>query len=368
MTRSECIDKLGGGDAFCQHSVALAALIAERRVPDPQFTGSVSLVADLIAVPRNVPVTVMESSPSPLLSCAFTREGPTVPATRVVIGVKKRTFVCFTCPEHLQARCDHVQMLHQLTMNPEADVGVGLLDDHHFAFDPPQRDGVDADGLIGSVSYESIPELVVGQVFKDRVGASDKPAGLPKECVPPAEGSPSRPTCGCGAPWGNETVEVSPSGGATITNEWTTKRVKVYDRCCSLYPSCSERLPYDGQPDAVFNLSNHSLFAYEVMHSYFSSLGTDASSFAGHYGRVQTYHRQVHGVHSLLPSRKTFRRALKAFMRLLHVEHVFECPCCKQLPHSRRIVIMDGTCLGFRRDLFRFMGLLTAHGGVVPIW
>ncbi|KAG1656587.1 hypothetical protein FOA52_006622 [Chlamydomonas sp. UWO 241] len=315
MTRSECIDELGGEGAFCQHSVVLATLIAERRVPDLGFTGSVSLVADLIAT-----------------------------------------------------RCKHVQMLHQLTTNVGADVGVGVLDDHHFAFDPPQRDGVDSDGLIGSVSYESIPELIVNQVFKDRVGASDAPASLPKACIPPAEGSPSRRTCGCGAPWGNETVEVSPSGGATITNEWTTKRVKVYDRCCSSHPSCSGRLPYDGQPDAVFNLSNHSLFAYEVMHSYFSSLGTDTSSFAGHYGRVQAYHRQVNGVNSLLPSRKTFRHALKAFMRLLRVEHVFECPCCKQLPHSKRIIIMDGTCLGFHRDLFRFLGLPTAHGGVVPIW
>ncbi|KAG1672041.1 hypothetical protein FOA52_008917 [Chlamydomonas sp. UWO 241] len=367
MTRSECIDELGGEGAFCQHSVALATLIAERRVPDPGFTGSILPVADLIAVPCDVPVTVLESSPSPLLSCAFTEEGPTVPATRVVIGVKKHTFVCFTCPEHLQARCDRVRMLHELTTNLKADVGVGVLDDHHFAFDPPQRDGVDSDGLIDSVSYETIPELIVNQVFKDRVGASDAPASLPKACIPPAEGSPSRPTCECGAPWGNETVEVSPSGGAAITHEWTTKRVKVCDRCCSSYPSCPGRLPYDGQPDAVFNLSNHSLFAYEVMHSYFSSLGTDASSFACHYHRVQMYHRQVNGVHSLLPSRKTFRRALKAFMRLLRVEHVFECPCCKQLPHSKRIIIMDGTCLGVRRDLFRFLGLPTAHGGVVPI-
>ncbi|KAG1658172.1 hypothetical protein FOA52_006933 [Chlamydomonas sp. UWO 241] len=333
MTRSECIAELGGEGAFCQHSVALATLIAERRVPDPRFTGSISLVADLIAVPCDVPVTVLESSPSPLLSCAFTEEGPTVPATRVVIGVKKHTFVCFTCPEHLQARCDRVRMLHELTMNLKADVGVGVLDDHHFAFDPLQRDGVDSDSLIGSVSYETIPELIVNQVFKDRVGALDAAASLPKACIPPAEGSPSRPTCECGAPWGNETVEVPPSGGATITNEWTTKCIKVYDRCCSSYPSCPGRLPYDGQPDAVFNLSNHSLYAYE-----------------------------------LAASCKTFRRALKAFMRLLRVEHVFECPCCEQLPHSKRIIIMDGTCLGFRRDLFRFLGLPMAHGGVVPIW
>jgi hypothetical protein len=159
---------------------------------------------------------------------------------------------------------------------------------------------------------------------------------------------------------------VSPSGGATITNQWTTKRVTVYDRCCSSYPSCSGRLPYDGLPDAVFNLSNHSLFAYEVMHGYFSSLGTDTPSFAGYYGRVQSHHQLVGSV-AELPSRQTFRRALKAFMRLLDVQYIFDCPCCEQLPHSQRIVIMDGTCLGFRRDLFRFDPLPTTPD-VVPDW
>ncbi|KAG1675578.1 hypothetical protein FOA52_014166 [Chlamydomonas sp. UWO 241] len=39
MTCSECIDELGGEGAFCQHSVALATLIAERRVPDPGCSG-----------------------------------------------------------------------------------------------------------------------------------------------------------------------------------------------------------------------------------------------------------------------------------------------------------------------------------------
>ena len=123
----------------------------------------------------------------------------------------------------------------------------------------------------------------------------------------------------------------------------------IYFRPCK--SACGKRLFYDGQEDGIFNHSNHTLFSYEAMLTYWDGIISSKLSFTAHHSNMCMAHRRSHTAH-LLPKRAVIREALQGFMLLLDIDYSsFGCPCCSNMPHEDIVVIMDGTTLGSRKDL-----------------
>ena len=123
----------------------------------------------------------------------------------------------------------------------------------------------------------------------------------------------------------------------------------MYFRPCK--NACGQRLFYDGQEDGIFNHSNHTLFSYEAMLTYWDGIVSSKLSFTAHHSNMHMAHC-CSSTANLLPKRAVVREALQGFMLLLDIDYSsFGCPCCSKLPHGKIVVIIDGTTLGSRKDL-----------------
>lgn len=136
---------------------------------------------------------------------------------------------------------------------------------------------------------------------------------------------------------------------ARLSSMAVTVPVTVYYRPCRA--GCGQRLAYDGQEDAVFNLSNQSLFLYEAMFAYWDGMISSKLSFTAHHANMRKAHQRTQ-LEDMLPSRQVIRQALQCFLALLDIDYAsFGCPCCNTLAHDQLVLIMDGTTLGSRKDL-----------------
>ena len=65
-------------------------------------------------------------------------------------------------------------------------------------------------------------------------------------------------------------------------------------------------LEYDGVEDGIFNLSNHTLFYYECILSYFDNMTVSRTPFHAHYREMYMAHERL-GAEKSLPSRQIIR-------------------------------------------------------------
>ena len=169
-----------------------------------------------------------------------------------------------------------------------------------------------------------------------------------RHCVPHIGES----SCSCGSPWADGDPVAAgwlTQKAARLTTMTTTVLVDVFYRPCSR-AGCPNQLSYDGQQDGIFNLSDKSLFTYEVLFDYWDGMTVAKLSYTAHYQRLRLSHKRTARL-SLLPSRPVVRYALQGFLSLLDLDyHKFGCPCCSNFPHDQITLIGDGTTLGYRKD------------------
>lgn len=300
---------------------------------------------------------VAEYGPIAVLGNALSVAESDAPFARVVVEIDAhaKKYVCAACTFQRHT-CKHVQSV------------VEYVDEHNLhgvdPFLPMETNDAYLDAADGHAPASAIPESVskrpisidsLVEMVRRRNGSSERPSdwlARGRECVPPADGQ----CAGCATPWSESNLVVAELSGKLYGCSEMLE-VTVYERQCQ----CGEKRVYDGWEDGVFNMSNKTLWLHETMMIY-ADLMVEACMPFNAYFKVLERQYERRGKSDLC-SKSTVISSLEAFIGLLDVDydHCFSCPICSQLPAEDQVFIIDGKCMGFRRDLMRPAPVAEGH-------
>ena len=163
----------------------------------------------------------------------------------------------------------------------------------------------------------------------------------PKECC---HCIPRETTCPCG---GSLEPRIAWNKGH-LYGSHRRMEVTVYKRECK---ACGFVVHYDGLDDGVYNYSDVTLFAEEVVRDFWNQFfDQKAWSIHGYFKFVRRNHEFSGNMDFC--SRSTFTSALQCFLNLLDMctDPAFQCPVCRHLPDSRKAVFLDGICMGMQKS------------------
>lgn len=305
----------------------------------------------------NIPVEAESSTNARILRnsaagliVSFEPEKAAVPFPRVVIGTDRHDhYECAnsSCKRHNKFCC-HVDEFSKFLDDKDLYDTVPFSN-FRFASKTFQKPGVEARQRKPAKSTTPIPLNTVAPRVKRRVSG---------ECIPWIEGvdvcvPDSTGTCpACGSAW---------KEGDPVTEGWKCDKkgtlygpsssipVTVYYRPCSM---CDAKKDYDGFRDGVFNYSNETLFLHEVMLMYVDAIRGCRMPFNAYFLIME---RQYARFGEEFLGKSTLIGVIQAFCDLLDIDYdgCFDCPICSTLPWKHRIAVMDGKCMGFRRDMMR---------------
>ena len=290
---------------------------------------------------------VKEYGPIAVLGNALSVAETEEPFGRVVVEIdaKARRYVCTACA-YQKGSCKHVECVHEYVTEHDlhgVDPFLPLADEEdNGTMNQPQKGSIPEPISKKRISLDSFTERACKR--RDSTDASTQWLATGAECVPPAHGCCSK----CATPWTESTL-VPLEASAKLYGCWQAMDVTVYERHCP----CGEKRVYDGCEDGVFNMSNKTLWLHETMMTYVDLMVQACMPFNAYYNVLETqYGRRGK---SELCSKSTLITSLEAFIGILDVDydHCFSCPVCSRLPADEQVFIIDGTCMGFRRDLMK---------------
>lgn len=259
----------------------------------------------------------------------------------VTVDLKKNRYACCSCT-HCKYTCPHVQTIRDTVIERDLSGVEPFLDE--LGDDVGAHRETATSKSTSCISWKRIPfDSCINRVLQRTASVERSSQWIERgtECIPSGEG-----VCdACKTPWAQSSLVLVEAHGM-LYGPSESLNVRVYERHCE----CGQVRVYDGMEDGVFNMSNKTLWLHEVMLFYLDLMIEARMPFNAFYNTVRRQYER-HGK-STVCSRSTVTTSIEAFLDLIDIDYedCFTCPVCSQLPTQDQVYIIDGKCMGFRRE------------------